>query len=92
MLPAVIRANSCSILSFVNVLGFFMLARYAESLGYVGEHAFTSFSVTIGLLTMLVTGALLVWAAVDHFLIEPTKNTALAVSINLGFLCAFMFV
>ena len=50
------------------------------------------FSVTIGIMTMLVTSALLVWSAVDHFLIEPTRNTTLAVSINLGFLCGFMMV
>jgi hypothetical protein len=44
------------------------------------------------MLTMFVTGALLIWAAVDHFLIEPTGNTAFAVSVNLGFLCAFVLM
>jgi hypothetical protein len=92
MFPRAVSANSCTILSCINVLGFIVLARYAEALGFVGEHAYASFSVTIGLLTMLVTAALLVWSTVDHFLIEPTSNTALAVAINFGFLCGFMMV
>jgi hypothetical protein len=73
-------------------LGFFIFARYAEVLGYVGEHALTSFSVTIGIMTMLVTCALLVWSALDHFLIEPTANSAFALSVNLGFMCAFVML
>ena len=92
MLPRTFSISSCTALSVVNVFGFFLFARYAETLGFVGDQAFTWFSVTIGVMTMLVTSALLVWSAVDHFLIEPTRNTAFAVSINLGFLCAFMMV
>jgi hypothetical protein len=92
MLPRTFSLSSCTLLSLVNVIGFFVIARYAEAWGFVGQHALTSFSATIGLLTMLVTAALLVWSAVDHFLIEPTGNTAFAVSVNLGFFCAFLLV
>jgi hypothetical protein len=92
MLPRVLSLNWCTVLSVINVLAFCTFARYAESLGFVGDHAFAWFSVTIGVMTMLVTAALLVWSAVDHFLIEPTGYTAFAVSVNLGFLCAFMMV
>ncbi len=92
MLPRTFSLSSCTFLSVLNVVGFFLFARYAEVLGFVGEHAISSFSITIGVMTMLVTGALLTWAAVDHFLIEPTINTAFAVSVNLGFLCAFMMM
>ena len=92
MLPRTFSFSSCTLLSLLNVVGFFFLARYAEALGFVGEHAMRSFSVSIGLLTMLVTAALLVWSAVDHFLIEPTSNTAFAVSVNLGFFCAFLMI
>jgi hypothetical protein len=92
MLPRVLSLNWCTVLSVINVFAFCVIARYAESLGFVGDHAFTWFSVTIGVMTMLVTAALLVWSAVDHFLIEPTAYTAFAVSVNLGFLCAFMMV
>jgi hypothetical protein len=92
MLPRAFSLNSCTLLSLVNVIGFFFLARYAELLGFVGDQALTSFSASIGLLTMLVTAALLVWSVVDHFLIEPTGNTAFAVSVNLGFFTAFLMV
>ena len=92
MLPRTFAISSCSALSVLNVIGFFVFARYAEALGYVGDQAITTFSVTIGLMTMLVTAALLVWSALDHFLIEPTAHTTFAVSVNLGFLCAFMMM
>ncbi len=92
MLPRVLSLNSCTILSVINVVGCCLFARFAESLGFVGDHAFTWFSVTIGVMTMLVTAVLLVWSAVDHFLIEPTGHTAFAVSVNLGFFCAFMLI
>jgi hypothetical protein len=92
MLPRFFPLNSCTFLSVVNVVGFFLFARYAEELGFVGQQAISSFSITIGIMTMLVTGALLVWAAVDHFLVEPTNNTAFALSVNLGFLCAFVMM
>jgi cytosine/uracil/thiamine/allantoin permease len=92
MLPRTISISACTVLSLVNVVAFFVIARYAEALGFVGADAITSFSVSIGMLTMFVTGALLIWAAVDHFLIEPTSNTAFAVSVNLGFLCAFVMM
>ncbi len=92
MLPRTFSISSCTVLSVINVSGFFFFARYAEELGFVGDQAAAWFSVTIGIMTMLVTSALLVWSAVDHFLIEPTRNTTFAVSVNLGFLCAFMMV
>jgi hypothetical protein len=92
MLPRTFTLTHCTALSVVNVFAFFLFARYAESMGFVGEHALSSFSVTVGIVTMLVTGALLVWSALDHFLIEPTSNTSFALSVNLGFMCAFVLM
>jgi hypothetical protein len=92
MLPRTFSLSHCTALSVLNVLGFFLIARYAEAMGFVGDHALSSFSITIGILTMLVTGALLVWSALDHFLDEPTGNSAFALSVNLGFMCAFVLM
>jgi hypothetical protein len=92
MIPRTFSLTSCTILSLVNVVGFFLFARYADALGYVGKTGIASFSVSIGLLTMLVASALLIWSFVDHFLIEPTGNTAFALSVNLGFLAAFIMI
>jgi hypothetical protein len=80
----------CSCLSLVNVLAFFALARWAESLGYIGEPGVASFTISVGLLTMLITSALLIWAVVDHFFVEQTRHTAFNVALNFGFLCAFV--
>jgi hypothetical protein len=82
----------CSLLSLVNVVGFFALARWAESLGYIGEPGVASFTISVGLLTMLITSALLVWAVLDHFFVEPTRHTAFNVALNFGFLCAFVIM
>lgn len=84
--------TACTLLSLVNFVGFFLFAHFAEPLGFVGSSGVVSFSLTIGLLTMLVTSALLVWSAVDHFLIEPTANSMFSVALNLGFLCAFVAI
>jgi hypothetical protein len=92
MLPRTFSLSHCTALSILNVLGFFLFARYAEVMGFVGEHALSSFSITVGIMTLLVTGALLVWSALDHFLVEPTGNTAFAMSVNLGFMCAFVLM
>jgi cytosine/uracil/thiamine/allantoin permease len=92
MLPRTFSLSHCTGLSILNVLGFFLFARYAEAMGFVGEQALGNFSVSVGIITMLVTGALLVWSAMDHFLDEPTGNTALALSVNLGFMCAFVLM
>jgi hypothetical protein len=83
---------ACSLLSLVNVVAFFALARWAESLGYVGESGVASFTVSVGLLTMLITSALLIWAIMDHFFVEPTRHTAFNVALNFGFLCAFVIM
>ena len=92
MLPRVFSLSHCTALSVLNVLGFFLFARYAETMGFVGEHAVGDFSITIGIMTMLVTSALLVWSALDHFLVEPTGNSTFALSVNLGFMCAFVLM
>jgi hypothetical protein len=92
MLPRTFSLSHCTALSVLNVFAFFLFARYAESMGFVGEHALSAFSVTVGIMTLLVTCALLVWSALDHFLIEPTGNTAFALSVNLGFMCAFVLM
>jgi hypothetical protein len=92
MLPRTFALSHCTALSILNVLGFFLFARYAEAMGFVGAGALGSFSISVGIITMLVTGALLVWSALDHFLVEPTTNSAIALSVNLGFLCAFVLM
>jgi hypothetical protein len=92
MLPRAFSLSHCTALSILNVLGFFLCARYAEAMGFVGRNALSSFSISVGILTLLVTGALLVWSALDHFLVEPTGNSAFALSVNLGFMCAFVLM
>jgi hypothetical protein len=92
MLPRVPAISVCSSLSLVNVVGFFFLARWAESLGYVGESGVASFTVSVGMLTMLITSALLIWAVLDHFFVEQTRHTAFNVALNFGFLCAFVIM
>jgi hypothetical protein len=92
MLPRLPAIWVCSCLSLVNVLGFFALARWAESLGYIGESGVASFSISVGLLTMLITSALLIWAIMDHFFVEPTRHTTFNVALNFGFLCAFVIM
>ncbi len=90
MLQRAPSISVCSVLSLVNVVGFFFLARWAESLGYIGEPGVASFTISVGLLTMLITSALLIWAVVDHFFVEQTHHTAFNVALNFGFLCAFV--
>jgi hypothetical protein len=92
MLPRTFSLSHLTALSVLNVFAFFLFARYAESMGFVGEHALAAFSVTVGIMTLMVTSALLVWSALDHFLIEPTANTSFALSVNLGFMCAFVLM
>ena len=43
MLPRTFSLNSCTFLSVLNVVGFFLLARYAEAFAYDDENA--SFSL-----------------------------------------------
>ena len=45
-----------------------------------------------GAIEMLTPTTVLVWSALDHFLVEPTTNSAVALSVNLGFLCAFVLM
>jgi hypothetical protein len=92
MLPRTFSLSHCTALSVLNVLGFFLFARYAEAMGFVGENALGTFSISVGIMTMLVTSVLLVWSALDHFLVEPTGNSAFALSVNLGFMCAFVLM
>ncbi len=81
---------ACSLLSLCNVIGFFCAARFAEAMGFVGADGVASFAVSIGLLTMLLTMALLAWSAIDHFMIEATSHSTFNVALNMGFLFAFM--
>ncbi|MDZ4819821.1 MAG: hypothetical protein SGJ20_12700 [Planctomycetota bacterium] len=84
--------SSCGVLSLLNVVGFFMAARYAEVLGFQGRYALGQFSLTMGMATMLLTSALFVWSAIDHFWIESTLHSRFTVALNLGFLCAFLAI
>src|SRR5690606_10993662 len=90
LLKSLPSLSTCSLLSLINIVGFFVAARFAESLGFSGRDAIGQFSLTVGLITMLVTTALTVWSVIDHFWGEASTEGAFTVALNLGFFCAFL--
>ncbi len=92
MLDYLPRLSLCSVLSLLNVVGFFALARHADAFGFVGHDGVPTFGVLIGVMTVLATTALLAWSVIEHLFGEPTDSSSFTIALNLGFLCAFGLV